>query len=219
MADRNTQNRLMISGSSMESSRHVAVQSAVRRLGLLIAFCGLSAVVLIALGWSGLIFVLGGVVIPIWGISVVLGVTSIALALFDRRIRAKLNDQGGLRETSRPRVFAVKALISLGVTGCVLAMLGDAAYSATYTVLTPAGSDGCQAVVRETSFFMAGQGEVYAVHRSGIGWRTGSWTADDGARPIESGQYELSWGTGGTLVVQGDGNDSVWPALHDVECF
>jgi len=129
------------------------------------AFCGLSAVVLIALGWSGLIFVLGGVIVPAWGIGFVLCLISLVLTPFDRRIRAKLNREAGLSKSSWPRAFTAQAFISLGILACVLAILGDTAYSATYTVLAPAGPDGCQAVVREESFLMAGRGEVYAVHR------------------------------------------------------
>ncbi|GAA2177775.1 hypothetical protein GCM10009784_29600 [Arthrobacter parietis] len=210
MADRDTPNQL------------IAQRFVVERLVPVIAFCGLSAVVLLALSWGGLIFVIGDVVVPAWVISAVFCVMSLVFALFDRRSRVKLQRKqegsGSLRK-SRPRVFTAHVLTTLGVAGCVLAIVWDVAYSVTYTVLTPAGSDGCQAVVREASFLMAGGGEIYAVHSAGIGWRSGSWTADDGVRPIEAGQYELSWGTTGTLVVRGDGNDPVWPAVHDVRCF
>lgn len=73
--------------------------------------------------------------------------------------------------------------------------------------------------MRETSFFVSGQGEVYAVHPAGIGWRAGSWTTDDGIRPIEDGLYELSWNEGGSLVIEGDGHSPAWPALHEIRCF
>lgn len=90
--------------------------------------------------------------------------------------------------------FFSRALITLGVAGSVLAFVGDAVYSTTYTLLRPTGPDGCQAVVREASFLVAGQGQVYAVHPCGVGWRTGSWRADDGIRPIDEGRYKLPRG-------------------------
>lgn len=47
----------------------------------------------------------------------------------------------------------------------------------------------------------------------------GSWTADDGIRPIADGSYELKWGlTEGTLLVRGSNGNPVWPALHGVSC-
>ncbi len=148
----------------MVFSRGALVRRAPKRLGLVSASCGLVAVLFIVLGWGGLIFVIGGVVVPAWAVSVVLCATSLVLAVIDGRTRAKLRDQGVLRETPRPYVLAAYALISLATVGCVFAMLGDAVYSATYKVLTPVAPDGCMAVVREASFFVAGQGEVYAVH-------------------------------------------------------
>ncbi|MEC5181962.1 hypothetical protein RCH07_003334 [Arthrobacter sp. CG_A4] len=199
--------------------RNVASHRARGRLRLAAVFCGLPAILLIVLGWFGLIFVIGGVVVPALTISTVLSAAAVVLAVLDRRNRTKAKDRAPFRNFPWPSVFAVQVLIFLAVAGCVLAILGDASHSTKYRVLTPAGPDGCQAVVLEGSFFIAGRGEVFAVHPLGIGWRAGSWTTDDGIRPIEEGQYELSWGVaGGALLVRGDGNNPVWPALHEVTC-
>jgi len=176
-------------------------------------------VVFIALGWGGLIFMIAVVVVPAWAVSVFLCAASIVLAVIDGRTRAKAQGREVLRKTPRPYGFAAYALVSLAAVGCVFAVLGDVVYGATYTVLTPVAPNGCTAVVRETSFFNTGEGEVHAVHPSGLGWRTSSWTADDGARPVEDGLYELSWNAGGSLEISGDGQNPVWPNLHDVNCL
>ncbi|MCU1633404.1 MAG: hypothetical protein JWM61_2056 [Micrococcaceae bacterium] len=43
--------------------------------------------------------------------------------------------------------------------------------------------------------------------------------SDDGIRPIDNEQYELSWGLGGgALLVYGDGRNPVYPSLHEVDC-
>ncbi|MYW34300.1 hypothetical protein GT040_34760 [Streptomyces sp. SID2119] len=54
----------------------------------------------------------------------------------------------------------------------------------------------------------------------GVAWKpTGSWTADDGIRPIAGGSYELKWGLKeGTLLIRGSNANPVWPALHGVSC-
>lgn len=203
----------------MGFSRSVAIHPAQRRFRRASAFCGLSAILLIALGWSGLILVVGGLIIPPWIVGSVLCGISVVLAAINRRIRIGLEDQESPQARRSTGSFS-RALITLGIAGSVIAFLGDAAYSTTYTLLRPTGPDGCQAVAREASFFVAGQGQVYAVLPWGVGWRAGSWTADDGIRPIEEGRYKLSWSVGGgSLIVQGDSGNPVWPGLHDVSCF
>ncbi|MEU0380258.1 hypothetical protein ABZ093_23535 [Streptomyces cyaneofuscatus] len=77
-----------------------------------------------------------------------------------------------------------------------------------------------RAVVREASFLLAGSGQVFAVGTGGVGWKPmGSWTADDGIRPIAAGSYELKWAPKeGTLLIHGSNANPVWPALHGVSC-
>ena len=80
---------------------------------------------------------------------------------------------------------------------------------------------GGRAVVGETAFLMAGNGEVYAVGGStGAAWGpSGSWFADDGYRPVAEGSYELRWGrSDGSLVVSGTRGNPVHPSLHTVDC-
>ncbi|MFV2118338.1 hypothetical protein ACE14D_07780 [Streptomyces sp. Act-28] len=81
--------------------------------------------------------------------------------------------------------------------GTAWGAVGDLTSNVEYRVLRPAGPGGRTAVVREASFLLAGDGEVYAVGRTGLALgESGSWTVDDGHRPIEAGTYELSWGPG-----------------------
>ena len=169
--------------------------------------------------WVGLMLVVGDSIIPPWTVGTVLCGVSVVLAIIGRRTQIGLGNQDSPRE--RPSTGLLpRALITLGIAGSVLAFLGDAVDGATYTLLRPAGPDGCQAVAREVSFLMAGKGQIYAVHPWGVGWRAGSWTADDGRRPIEEGTYTLSWGVGGgALLVRGDSGNPVWPGLHEVSCL
>lgn len=181
--------------------------------------CSLVALLLVVLGWRGLIFVLGTFVLPPWVVSAGLCGVSVILTVVDRRLTRSEDTP----ETSpgRNHIALVRRLTTaLAVGGCVCAFVGDATLSATYTVLGPSASNGCRAVARESSFLMAGRGQVYAVHPVGVGWRTGSWTADDGIRPIDDRRYVLSWGLGsGALLVQGDGHNPVYPSLHDITCY
>ncbi len=203
----------------MDSGQRVAIHPVRQHLRRASAICGLSAILLIALGWSGLILMVGGFILPPWILGAVLSGVSVVLARIGRKTRIDLKDQDQPTARSWERFFS-RALIALSIAGSVLAFLGDAVYSATYTNLEPVGPDGCRAVVRETSFLMLGEGHVYAVHPWGVGWLTGSWTADDGVRPIEDGSYRLSWSVGGgSLLLQGNGGNPVWPGLHEVSCL
>lgn len=66
-------------------------------------------------------------------------------------------------------------------------------------------------IVRETSWLMIGGGEAYTVGRTGIAWgASGSWTVDDGYRPVADGNHLLEWGrTDGSLTVGGTATDPV----------
>ncbi|MDX3639320.1 hypothetical protein [Streptomyces sp. MB09-02B] len=105
--------------------------------------------------------------------------------------------------------------------GTTWGAVDDLISNVEYRVLRPAGPGGCTAVVRETSFLVIGKGEVYAVGRTGLALgASGSWTVDDGYRPIGAGTYELSWGRdSGHLRIGGRSTD---PVLHggstDIDC-
>ncbi|MEU2181948.1 hypothetical protein [Streptomyces thermolilacinus] len=107
------------------------------------------------------------------------------------------------------------------VLGTAWGVVDDLASNVKYRVLRPAGPGGCTAVVREASFLVIGNGEVYAVGRTGLALdESGLWTVDDGHRPIDAGTYELSWGPeGGHLRISGTSTD---PVLHgastDIDC-
>ncbi|MFH0248478.1 hypothetical protein ACG5V6_09655 [Streptomyces chitinivorans] len=97
----------------------------------------------------------------------------------------------------------------------------DLILNVEYRVLRPAGPEGCTAVVRETSFLVIGNGEVYAVGRIGLALgESGSWTVDDGYRPIDAGTYELFWGQeGGHLRISGTSTDPVLRGgSTDIDC-
>ncbi|MFC9891056.1 hypothetical protein [Streptomyces pilosus] len=108
---------------------------------------------------------------------------------------------------------------ALGITwGAV----DDLISNVEYRVLRPAGPGGCTAVVRETSFLVSGSGEVYAVGLTGLAvGEAGSWTVDDGYRPIDAGTYELSWGRdGGHLRIRGTSTDPVVRGgSTDIDCW
>ncbi|MEV0478860.1 hypothetical protein [Streptomyces prunicolor] len=110
-------------------------------------------------------------------------------------------------------------LIGVGTLGIAWGAVGD--LDARYYVLRPTGPGGCTAVVRETSFLMIGNGEAYAVGRTGLALgEAGSWVVDDGYRPIADGAYELDWEQdGGLLVISGTSTDPVLRGgMTDIDC-
>ncbi|MER5853691.1 hypothetical protein ABT126_44110 [Streptomyces sp. NPDC002012] len=97
----------------------------------------------------------------------------------------------------------------------------DLISDAEYHVLRPAGPGGCTAVVRETSFLVIGNGEAYAVGRTGLALgESASWTVDDGYRPVDAGTYELDWGRGGGFLrISGTSTDPVVRGgSADIDC-
>jgi hypothetical protein len=112
-------------------------------------------------------------------------------------------------------------LIVTAALGTTWGAVDDLISNVEYRVLRPAGPGGCTAVVRETSFLVTGNGEVYAVGRTGLALgESGSWTVDDGYRPIDAGTYELSWGReGGHLRISGTSTDPVLRGTStDIDC-
>lgn len=158
-----------------------------------------------------------GRVIPSWAVSGAL----LLLALVLMGVAAVRHRPEDVRKTGR-RValppFLRGLAVVVAVLGSAFGALGD--LGAEYHVLHPTGPHGCRAVVRETSFLLAGSGDVYAVGRTGIAWRpVGSWWADDGYRPIAEGTYELRWGPeSGSLTLSGRTTDPVMNAVHGVDC-
>lgn len=182
-----------------------------RRLGRTSVLCAVAAMMLVVLGWCGLIQVFGPSVLPPWIPGTALLIAAIILNHTARRVRT------GEKDRIMPVLWRVVS--TMAAVGCVVAFIGDAFFSANYTVLKPSAPGGCRAVVRESSLLMSGAGQVYSIHPIGVGWRTGTWTADDGIRPIGDKQYELSWGVaGGLLTLRGDGRNPVYPSLHEPIC-
>ncbi|UXX93439.1 hypothetical protein N7U49_17205 [Streptomyces sp. AD2-2] len=171
--------------------------------------------------WSDLLLVVGGRVVPGWGVSAVLFV----LALVLRRIFVRAGRRGDavLLPAARPgwpRSTTV-LLIVAAVSGIAWGALDDLISDARYYVLRPTGPSGCTAVVRETSFLVIGDGEAYAVGRTGLALgEAGSWVVDDGYRPVAAGTYKLEWERdGGLLVVSGSGTDPVVRGgMTDIDC-
>ncbi|MFH8410098.1 hypothetical protein ACH4FX_35765 [Streptomyces sp. NPDC018019] len=169
-------------------------------------------------GWSGLVLVVAGQVVPGWLVgSALLLVLLVIVGV--RAVRRRVAGGEAAKRRSVPACLVLALLGGAAGLGSALGAVGDVLGGAEYRVLEPHGPGGCRAVTRETSFLMAGGGEVYAVGGSGIGRRESSWTADDGLRPIAEGLYRLRWGVGGgSLVVSGRVTDPVRPALHGVAC-
>ncbi|MFJ3245465.1 hypothetical protein ACIQ8G_12675 [Streptomyces sp. NPDC094154] len=171
--------------------------------------------------WSSLLLVVQGRVIPGWVVSAVVLVLSLVL-------RRSLIRSGGTAGASRlPQKRAAWARLGsiLLITAAVLGTAGGAAddliFIAKYHVLRPEGPGGCTAVVRETSFLMIGNGEAYAVGRTGLALgKSGSWTVDDGYRPVDAGTYELVWGRDdGLLRISGTSTDPVIRGgSADIDC-
>jgi hypothetical protein len=171
----------------------------------------------VAAGWSGMLIVVVGRVVPGWALSAALIFVSLVLL----RVVAVRHRSTVDRTTSRRRTlpWLIRgSLVAAAGLGTAFGVLGD--YGSEYHILRPTGPDGCTAVVREMSVLFGGRGEVYAVGPTGIAWRpSGDWVADDGYRPIAEGTYQLHWGPdGGALTVSGNGHDPVMDGLQTVEC-
>lgn len=168
-----------------------------------------------AIGWTDALAVVGGQVIAAWKVGGALLLACLALVLAASALSRRSQAAG---EEVGPRRWMLVAPAAAAGLGVVWGAVGD--LGAEYHVLEPTGPGGCRAVVREASFLLAGSGEVFAVGAGGVGWKPmGSWTADDGIRPIADGSYELKWGPKeGTLLIHGSNANPVWPALHGVSC-
>ncbi|MFJ9242420.1 hypothetical protein [Streptomyces sp. NPDC101776] len=184
---------------------------------------GVGTLALAALaGWSDLLLVVRGHVVPGWVLSGVLVV--LALVLWGTFYRAARRAEaarlpGARRAGWVPPLSAL--LIGVAAFGVAWKAVDDLGSDARYYVLRPTGPGGCTAVVRETSFLMIGNGEAYAVGRTGMAWgEAGSWVVDDGYRPVAGGTYELSWERdGGVLRVSGTtGNPVVSGGQADIDC-
>lgn len=184
---------------------------------------GLGSLALAALaGWSDLLMVVGGHVVPGWGASaVVLGLALVLWRIFLRAARR----EAALRLAGTPAGWVrpvSHVLIVVAVSGIAWGALADLTWTARYHVLRPTGPGGCTVVVRESTFLQASGGQAYAVGRSGLALgEAGSWTVDDGYRPVERGTYELTWRRdGGRLDIEGTQTDPVISGGGaDIDCW
>ncbi|WP_416961806.1 hypothetical protein [Streptomyces sp. Agncl-13] len=184
---------------------------------------GVGSLALAALAsWSDPLLVVWGHVVPGWGVSGVLLV--LALVLWRTFLRAARRAETLRPLGARARWWAglvSRVLIVVAAFGVVGGALADLALEARYYVLRPTGPGGCEAVVRETSFLMIGNGEAYAVGRTGLAWgEAGSWVVDDGYRPVADGTYKVTWGPdGGLLLISGTSTDPVIRGgMTDIDC-
>ncbi|MFH8465417.1 hypothetical protein [Streptomyces sp. NPDC017991] len=185
---------------------------------------GVGSLVLAAVGsWSDLLLVVRGRVVPGWGVSAAL----LVMALVLRWALARVDHLASADAARLPRKRAVWAplgtrlLLVTAVLGTAGGAVGDLFSGAEYHVLRPSGPGGCTAVVREASFLMSGGGEAYAVGRTGLALgESGSWTVDDGYRPVDSGTYALDWGRdAGLLRISGTSTDPVISGgSTDIDC-
>ncbi|WP_405972110.1 hypothetical protein OG496_22025 [Streptomyces sp. NBC_00988] len=186
------------------------------------AAAGVGSLALAAVAsWSDLLLLVWGRVVPGWEVSGVLFV--LALVLWRTFIRAARRAEAVRLPATRARWVrsARNLLIAVAVSGIAWGALGDLINEAEYHVLRPTGPGGCTAVVRETSFLMIGDGEAYAVGRTGLAWgEAGSWVVDDGYRPVAGGTYEIKWERdGGLLLISGTNTDPVIRGgMTDIDC-
>src|SRR5687767_13454615 len=119
----------------------------------------------VAAGWSSMVIVVVGRVVPSWALSVTLIFVSLVLL----RVVAVRHRSTVDRTTSRRRTlprFIRGSLVAAAGLGIAFGVLGD--FSSEYRILRPTSPDGCTAVVREMSVLFGGRGEVYAVGPTGI---------------------------------------------------
>ncbi|WP_141765360.1 hypothetical protein [Streptomyces malaysiensis] len=171
--------------------------------------------------WSSLLLVVRGRVVPGWGVSAALLVMALVLRWALTRAGRPADASSLPRKRPTSARTASRLLIATAVLGTAWGAVDDLTSGAEYHVLRPAGPGGCTAVVRETSFLVIGNGEAYAVGRTGLALHeSASWTVDDGYRPVDAGTYELNWGRGGGFLrISGTSGDPVVRGgSADIDC-
>ncbi len=111
--------------------------------------------------------------------------------------------------------FVGLSVALFGLAACTLRDLGT-----SYLVLSPTSESGCRVVVEETSFLMAGSGQIHLLPKRSLITRPAErYVADDGGTPFTNGSFELTW-DGPTAVVQvwGRPGDPVMPGLLSGTC-
>ncbi len=182
------------------------MEPAGRRSSWALAYALAAAVVLVAT-WHAYLVVVAGHVLVGWTVTAGLLVAAAGLLLSSRG------------EPSRGRAAAA-VLAAVTSTGVLLAVGGQLLWGAEYRSLMPAGPTGCRVLVQETSFLVAGSGEVYVLRRgTGLARHLSSYTTDDGGKPVSAGGYTLTWDGGhGTLEVFDNPGNPVTPSTHTVGC-
>lgn len=125
-----------------------------------------------------------------------------------------------------PREVWWRLVVDAGVGGLAalvaLAVAGAGEVGTTYTVLHPTSPAGCKVLVRETSVFMAGSGEILVLDDGwGLSRSVGDYAVDDGGTPIADGSYTLTWNDDreGTLTLRGTpGREVIDGVLTGVTC-
>ncbi|MFI9629580.1 hypothetical protein [Streptomyces sp. NPDC052042] len=171
--------------------------------------------------WSSLLLVVQERVVPGWGVSAALLVMSLVLRWALTRVGRPAGASSLPPKRATSARLASRLLIVTAMLGTAWGAVDDLISDAKYHVLHPAGPGGCMAVVRETSFLVIGNGEVYAVARTGLALgESASWTVDDGYRPVDAGTYELDWGRGGGFLrISGTSTDPVVRGgSADIDC-
>ncbi len=185
------------------------------------AAAGIGGLALAAVAsWSSLLLVVQGRVVPGWGVSATLLVMALVLRWALDRVGRRADASRLPRKRATWRLGA-GLLIGMAVLGTGWGAVDDLVSGAEYHVLRPSGPGGCTAVVRETSFLVIGNGEAYAVGHTGLALgESGSWTVDDGYRPVGAGMYELDWGRdGGLLRISGTSTDPITGGgIADIDC-
>lgn len=167
--------------------------------------CALAAAVVLVATWRARLVVVDGHVVLGWAVSAGLLTAAAGQLVVGRRHRPGRRD-------------AALAVGALTLAGVLLAAGGHLLWGVAYRGLTPVGPTGCRVLVQETSFLVAGAGEVYVLQgASGLARHVGSYTADDGGRPVSEGSYTLTWdGDHATLELLA--GDPVTPGSQSLGC-
>ncbi|WP_377645355.1 hypothetical protein [Oryzobacter terrae] len=158
--------------------------------------------------------VVGSTVVRAGTLVPVLTAAGLVMGVASRVLRSR---RPRLPTTAARRSVAVVLVVAAVLTACVV-WFRDLGVS--YTVLAPASPGGCRVVVGQVSFLMAGSGTVHELPDGSVLAReVGGFMADDGIRPVDEGNVELTWsGEQGVLRLWGRPGDPVDPGLHELDC-
>ncbi|GLY28798.1 hypothetical protein [Kineosporia sp. NBRC 101731] len=195
---------------------------------------GLAALACAALAPATIVFslkvlpgvvVLGGLILPLWTVSVVFVllaavVLGAALVTGARASRAR-NDTGSVGSAVSVLLVMATAIVMVATLLFVVIalfmghLLSNNIGSKQFARLRPEGP--CRVVAQYSTYLTSGTGTFFAVNDLGLGLESGHYDSDDGTLPFDDGNYTLTWNDDIATITYG-GEENAAPHRETVHC-